>query len=150
MSKVRSILHLIAETTYLLSELKAFPNEPQLCWANTEDNLVWGRLWLSMTVISLCQSRQWIPLCLVYRSQQHIRRHKSVYCTRIQAKSYESYWPLFNKTGEKISGIIFPLVDLKVHSNLRKTFVWERRRIRAALTDTWCHILTLSLIINSS
>lgn len=62
------------QSLFTCQELKAFPpNEPQLCWANTEDSLVWGRLWLSMTVISLCQSSQWIPLCPIYRFQSEMQ-----------------------------------------------------------------------------
>ena len=118
MSKVGRILCLIAETDHLslvggFSPVRAqsvSPNEPQLCWANTEDSLVRGRLWLSVTVISRCQSRQWMPLCPVYRFQSemqwHVRRPESFYCTQTgwrfpRGKSYEANIGLHSKRLER-------------------------------------------------
>uniref|UniRef100_A0A671YEQ7 Uncharacterized protein n=1 Tax=Sparus aurata TaxID=8175 RepID=A0A671YEQ7_SPAAU len=46
------------QSLFTCQSSKRFQNEPQLCCANTEDSLVWGRLRLSVTVISRCQSRQ--------------------------------------------------------------------------------------------
>lgn len=98
------------QSLFTCQSSKRFQNEPQLCCANTEDSLVWGRLRLSVTVISRCQSRQWIPLCLVYRLQSemqwHVCRPKSFYCTQTgrvfpRGKSYEANIGLHSKRLER-------------------------------------------------
>ncbi len=76
--------------------------------------LVWGRLWLSMTVISLRPSRQWIPLCPLYclhsEMQWHVCKHKyspwTVFSTETIGQCQQlctTIWPesLIKSTQEK-------------------------------------------------
>lgn len=147
-------------TTYLpsepfhFSELKAFSNEPQLCWTNTGDNLVWGRLWLWMTVISLCQSTQNTSLSHSPFLPAAQKQAQSLYCTHkwflpsLQIYANTGSKPLLYKDSE--NAWLIELHMIFMAQKLNPNTVWCHTKISGCYDENsrqWPHLFQRNFFV---